>query len=173
MNGVLTAWIKGWGRVRKTIIQVMKEIYYVVDGFLKERLQSGRGNGGKLTVEQQQEILVYSIIDKFLHSYELFLDWRDTIFPAAKESIVRDNFDFSLEKQNSAVQISMMLKAILSVRWFARSNKKISAYTVQAQDIVSIWMCLTSLIRCWRVLFVILFTYIRKQCLLFRKAEYK
>lgn len=93
VNGGLTTWIKGKGRVGETIIQVMKGIYDVVDGFLKARFESGRGNGGKLTVEQQREILVYSIIDKFLHSYELFLDWRDTIFPAAKESIVRDNFD--------------------------------------------------------------------------------
>ena len=28
----------------------------------------------------------------------------------------------------------MMLKAIFSVKWFAKSNRKISAYTVQAQE---------------------------------------
>ncbi len=106
VNGGLTTWIKGKGRVGETIIQVMKGIYDAVDGFLKARFESGRGNGDKLTVEQQQEILVYSIIDKFLHSYELFLDWRDTIFPAAKESIVRDNFDktYSFAQQSGNVE---------------------------------------------------------------------
>ncbi len=45
-----------------------------------------------------------------------------------------NNFDLSLQKQNSGAQIGMMLKAIFSVKWFAKSNKKISAYTVQAQE---------------------------------------
>lgn len=44
------------------------------------------------------------------------------------------NFDLSLQKQNSSAQVGMMLKAIFSVKWFAKSNRKISAYTVQAQE---------------------------------------
>lgn len=44
-----------------------------------------------------------------------------------------NNFDVKMQKENSASQMLMMLKAIFSVKWFAESNKKISAYTVQAQ----------------------------------------
>lgn len=44
-----------------------------------------------------------------------------------------NNFDAKIQKENSAAQTLMMLKAILSVKWFAKSNKKISAYTLQAQ----------------------------------------
>ena len=40
-----------------------------------------------------------------------------------------NNFDAKIQKENSAAQTLMMLKAILSVKWFAKSNKKISAYT--------------------------------------------
>ena len=44
-----------------------------------------------------------------------------------------NNFDTKMQKENSASQMFMMFKAIISVKWFAKSNKKISAYTFQAQ----------------------------------------
>lgn len=45
-----------------------------------------------------------------------------------------NNFDIKLQKENGAKQRMMMLKALFSVKWFAQGNKKISAYTLQAQD---------------------------------------
>lgn len=45
-----------------------------------------------------------------------------------------NNFDPSLQKQNGAAQHRMMLRAVLSVKWFAEANKKISAHTPQAQE---------------------------------------
>jgi len=45
-----------------------------------------------------------------------------------------NNFDEKLQKENGAAQLRMMLKAFISVKWFAEANKKISACTVQAQD---------------------------------------
>ncbi len=45
-----------------------------------------------------------------------------------------NNFDRRLQKKNGMSQLGMMLKAAVSVRWFARANKKISAYTEQAQE---------------------------------------
>lgn len=45
-----------------------------------------------------------------------------------------NNFDANLQKKNGAKQMLMMLKAFFSVKWFAKENKKISAYTSQAQD---------------------------------------
>lgn len=45
-----------------------------------------------------------------------------------------NNFDMKLQKENGMSQMLMMLKALFSVKWFAKSNKKISAYTSQAQD---------------------------------------
>ncbi len=45
-----------------------------------------------------------------------------------------NNFDAGMQKGNHAAQIRMMLKAVFSTKWFARSNKKISAYTEQAQE---------------------------------------
>lgn len=45
-----------------------------------------------------------------------------------------NNFDAKMQKENGAAQMLMMLKAIVSVKWFAKSNKKISAYTLQAQN---------------------------------------
>ena len=44
-----------------------------------------------------------------------------------------NNFDAKMQSENSSAQMLMMLKAIFSVKWFAKSNKKISAYTLQAQ----------------------------------------
>ena len=45
-----------------------------------------------------------------------------------------NNFDIKMQKKNGAKQMLMMLKAFFSVKWFAKENKKISAYTLQAQD---------------------------------------
>lgn len=45
-----------------------------------------------------------------------------------------NNFDTKMQKENGASQMLMMLKALFSVKWFAKSNKKISAYTTQAQN---------------------------------------
>lgn len=45
-----------------------------------------------------------------------------------------NHFDMEMQKENSASQALMMLKALISVKWFAKANKKISAYTVQAQN---------------------------------------
>ena len=44
-----------------------------------------------------------------------------------------NNFDIKMQRKNGASQMLMMLKAIFSVKWFAESNKKISAHTLQAQ----------------------------------------
>lgn len=45
-----------------------------------------------------------------------------------------NRFDAKLQKENGAAQMRMMAKAIFSIRWFAKSNQKISAYTPQAQQ---------------------------------------
>lgn len=45
-----------------------------------------------------------------------------------------NNFDKAMQKENGAAQMLMMLKALFSVKWFAKANKKISAYTPKAQD---------------------------------------
>lgn len=45
-----------------------------------------------------------------------------------------NHFDMKLQKKNGAKQILMMLKALISVKWFAKENKKISAHTLQAQN---------------------------------------
>lgn len=45
-----------------------------------------------------------------------------------------NNFDIKMQKENSAKQIMMMLKAFVSIKWFAKANKKYSAYTTWAQD---------------------------------------
>ena len=56
-------------------------------------------------------------------------------FPGAVQSLACfggydiNNFDKTLQKKNGAVQMLMMLKAVFSIKWFAKSNKKISAYT--------------------------------------------
>ncbi len=39
-----------------------------------------------------------------------------------------------MQKENSASQIVMMLKAFVSIKWFAKANKKISAFSSQAQN---------------------------------------
>ncbi len=44
-----------------------------------------------------------------------------------------NNFDIKKQKANSKGQMKMLLKALISIKWFAKANKKISAYTVAAQ----------------------------------------
>ncbi len=41
-----------------------------------------------------------------------------------------NNFDVKMQRENGASQMLMMFKAIFSVKWFAKSNRKISAYTL-------------------------------------------
>jgi pimeloyl-ACP methyl ester carboxylesterase len=45
-----------------------------------------------------------------------------------------NNFDPELQKENRGEQVKMMLKAIISIKWFAKSNKFISAVTTEAQE---------------------------------------
>lgn len=45
-----------------------------------------------------------------------------------------NNFDEKLQKGNSSAQSRMMFQAMFSVKRFAQSNKKISAYTEKAQN---------------------------------------
>lgn len=45
-----------------------------------------------------------------------------------------NDFDIKKQKANSKSQIKMMLQAIFSIKRFANSNKKISAYTKEAQE---------------------------------------
>lgn len=45
-----------------------------------------------------------------------------------------NNFDKKMQKENGSAQMLMMMKALVSVKWFAKANKKISAYTEKAQD---------------------------------------
>ncbi len=45
-----------------------------------------------------------------------------------------NRFDKELQKVNGSSQMMMMLKAVFSVKWFAKANRSISAYTPQAQN---------------------------------------
>lgn len=45
-----------------------------------------------------------------------------------------NNFDVRLQQKNGLAQMGIMLKGICSVSWFAKANKKISAYTKEAQE---------------------------------------
>ena len=45
-----------------------------------------------------------------------------------------NNFDLKKQKSNSKEQMKMVLKALISIKWFAKANKKISAYTTEAQE---------------------------------------
>lgn len=45
-----------------------------------------------------------------------------------------NHFDKTMQGKNTASQMLMMVKALFSVKWFAQANKKISAYSVQAQN---------------------------------------
>lgn len=44
-----------------------------------------------------------------------------------------NHFDAAMQKTNGAAHARMMMKAMFSTKWFAKANKKISAYTEQAQ----------------------------------------
>ncbi len=44
-----------------------------------------------------------------------------------------NNFSAEMQKDNGTAQMQMMLKAMFSVKWFAKENQKISAYTPEAQ----------------------------------------
>lgn len=44
------------------------------------------------------------------------------------------HFDPRLQKENSRKQMGMMFKAVISMRWFAKANRRISAITPQAQQ---------------------------------------
>lgn len=44
-----------------------------------------------------------------------------------------NRFDPQKQKANAKAQMQMMLKAMVSIKWFARANKKIVAYTPEAQ----------------------------------------
>lgn len=45
-----------------------------------------------------------------------------------------NKFDADKQKVNSKRQIKMMLKAMISIKWFAKANKQISAHTKEAQE---------------------------------------
>lgn len=45
-----------------------------------------------------------------------------------------NHFDMALQKENGKAQMFMMIKGLCSVKWFAKANKKISAYSEQAQN---------------------------------------
>lgn len=45
------------------------------------------------------------------------------------------HFDKEKQKKNSKSQMKMMMKALFSIRWFAKDNKKISAYSKKGQEI--------------------------------------
>lgn len=45
-----------------------------------------------------------------------------------------NNFDKNLQKSNTKQQMKMILKALFSIKAFAEDNKKISAYTKEAQE---------------------------------------
>jgi len=45
-----------------------------------------------------------------------------------------NDFDPEIQKDNSKQQAAMMMKAIFSIKSFAKANKKISAYTPEAQE---------------------------------------
>ncbi len=61
-------------------------------------------------------------------------------FPKAVQSLACfggydiNNFNAEMQRENRAAHALMMLKAVFSVKWFANSNKKISAYSKQAQE---------------------------------------
>lgn len=45
-----------------------------------------------------------------------------------------NNFDPAIQKVNAKAQVLMMIKALFSIKWFAKSNKIISAYTDEGQE---------------------------------------
>lgn len=59
-------------------------------------------------------------------------------FPEAVQSLACfggydiNNFDRKMQRKNGGAHALMMLKAMFSVKWFAKSNKKTAAYTKRA-----------------------------------------
>lgn len=45
-----------------------------------------------------------------------------------------NNFDEKMAKKNSSKQSGMILKGFVSIKWFAKANKEISAYTEKGQE---------------------------------------
>lgn len=45
-----------------------------------------------------------------------------------------NHFDVRAQKENGAAQMRMMLKGMVSIKWFAKDNMKISAYSPRAQQ---------------------------------------
>lgn len=45
-----------------------------------------------------------------------------------------NNFDAARQRANSKGQMKMILKAMFSIKWFSKANKKISAYNDEAQE---------------------------------------
>lgn len=45
-----------------------------------------------------------------------------------------NHFDVKIQSKNSMSHLLMILKAFVSIKWFAQANKKISAHTLQAQN---------------------------------------
>lgn len=45
-----------------------------------------------------------------------------------------NNFDSKMQRGNGLAQLKMIIKGLISVKWFAKDNKKISAYTQAAQE---------------------------------------
>lgn len=45
-----------------------------------------------------------------------------------------NNFDLKKQKSNTKEQIKMMIKAMFSIKWFAKANKKVAAFTKEAQE---------------------------------------
>ena len=45
-----------------------------------------------------------------------------------------NNFDKKMQKENNAGQAKLIIKALFSIKWFAESNRKISAFTPNGQD---------------------------------------
>lgn len=45
-----------------------------------------------------------------------------------------NNFDSKMQRGNGLAQLKMIIKGLISVKWFAKDNKRISAYTQAAQE---------------------------------------
>lgn len=44
------------------------------------------------------------------------------------------HFDWKMQRENGAAQLHMMMKAFISIKWFAKANRAIAACTPQAQQ---------------------------------------
>lgn len=109
-----------------------------------ESSQTQKGDGIDQMAHWMQEILTAECIEK-IHLVGVSLgavlaqDFANH-YPQRVASIACfggydiNNFDVKMQQGNTAAQMGMMLKAFFSIKWFAEANKKISAYTKQAQD---------------------------------------